>query len=50
MPCPGCDTLTMPVLEPNPTDGHKKLLQMFAVIAGILVLVGIVASVAQSMG
>ncbi|MGA5703702.1 SGM_5486 family transporter-associated protein [Peterkaempfera bronchialis] len=40
----------MPVLEPNPTDGHKKLLLMFAAIAGILVAVGIIATIAQNMG
>ncbi|WP_354642845.1 SGM_5486 family transporter-associated protein [Kitasatospora camelliae] len=40
----------MPVLEPNPQDGRKKLLQLLGVIAGIVVLVGIVASVAQNLG
>ncbi|MFJ6215863.1 SGM_5486 family transporter-associated protein [Streptomyces sp. NPDC092296] len=40
----------MPVLEPNPTDGHKKLLMIFAAIGGILVVVAVIATVAQSMG
>ncbi|GAA1135048.1 hypothetical protein F4556_001744 [Kitasatospora gansuensis] len=40
----------MPVLEPNPPDGQKKLLQLLGVILGIVVLVGVVASVAGSLG
>ncbi|MER5354397.1 SGM_5486 family transporter-associated protein [Kitasatospora sp. NPDC002551] len=40
----------MPVLEPNPTDGHKKLGQIAAVIVGIVVLLVIVATVAQNLG
>ncbi|GGQ74043.1 MULTISPECIES: SGM_5486 family transporter-associated protein [Kitasatospora] len=40
----------MPVLEPNPQGGQKKLLQMLGVIAGIVVLIAIVATVAQNMG
>ncbi|MDH6134330.1 hypothetical protein P3T37_003733 [Kitasatospora sp. MAA4] len=40
----------MPVLEPNPPNGQKKLLQLFGVILGVLVLVGIIATIAQSMG
>ncbi|MEV7779790.1 SGM_5486 family transporter-associated protein [Kitasatospora sp. NPDC088351] len=40
----------MPVLDPNPTDGHKKLGQIAAAIVGIVVLLVIVASVAQSLG
>ncbi|MEV0532840.1 SGM_5486 family transporter-associated protein [Kitasatospora sp. NPDC050463] len=40
----------MPVLEPNPTDGHKKLGQLAAVIVGIVVLLAIVATVAQNIG
>ncbi|WP_265736725.1 SGM_5486 family transporter-associated protein [Peterkaempfera griseoplana] len=40
----------MPVLEPNPTDGHKKLLQMAAVIVGIVVVVSVIATIAQKMG
>jgi hypothetical protein len=40
----------MPYLEPNPTGGQKKLLQVFAVIGGILVLISIVATIAAKMG
>ncbi|MFD8595910.1 SGM_5486 family transporter-associated protein [Kitasatospora sp. NPDC059646] len=40
----------MPVLDPNPQGGQKKLLQMLGLIAGIVVLLAIVASIAQSMG
>ncbi|MFB7381495.1 MULTISPECIES: SGM_5486 family transporter-associated protein [Kitasatospora] len=40
----------MPVLEPNPTDGHKKLGQLAAIIAGIVVLLVIVAIVARNIG
>ncbi|MGW4382556.1 SGM_5486 family transporter-associated protein [Kitasatospora sp. NPDC004531] len=40
----------MPVLDPNPQGGQKKLLQMLAVIGGIVVLLAIIATVAQSMG
>ncbi|GAA2234886.1 hypothetical protein GCM10010430_14620 [Kitasatospora cystarginea] len=41
---------TMPVLEPNPPNGQKKLLALLGVIAAIVVVVSIIASVAQSMG
>ncbi|MFG3053936.1 SGM_5486 family transporter-associated protein [Kitasatospora sp. NPDC048239] len=40
----------MPVLDPNPTDGHKKLGQIAAVIVGIVVLLAVVASVAKNLG
>ncbi|MEV6972701.1 SGM_5486 family transporter-associated protein [Kitasatospora sp. NPDC093806] len=40
----------MPVLEPNPTDGHKKLGQLAAIIGGIVVLLAIVAIVARNLG
>jgi hypothetical protein len=40
----------MPYLDDNPTGGQKKLLQMFAVIAGILVFIGIIATIAANMG
>ncbi|MFD7643824.1 SGM_5486 family transporter-associated protein [Kitasatospora sp. NPDC059795] len=40
----------MPVLDPNPQGGQKKLLQMLGVIAGIVVLLAIIATVAQNMG
>lgn len=40
----------MPVLDPNPQDGQKKLLQMLGLIAGIVVVLAIVAVVAKNMG
>ncbi|MGW7519492.1 SGM_5486 family transporter-associated protein [Streptomyces sp. NPDC054796] len=35
----------MPVLEPNPQNGQKKLLLVFATIIGILVVIGVIASI-----
>ena len=40
----------MPVLEPNPTGGNKKLLQMFGLILGIMTVIGIIASFATKLG
>lgn len=40
----------MPVLEPNPADGQKKLLQMLGLIAAIVVAVAIIATIAAKMG
>nr|WP_159047935.1 SGM_5486 family transporter-associated protein [Streptomyces sp. WM6378] len=39
----------LPVLEPNPMDGHRKLLRMLAVIAGILGAIAIGAVIAARM-
>lgn len=36
----------MPVLEPEPQGGQKKLLLIFAAILGIMVVIAVVASVA----
>ncbi|WP_276314421.1 SGM_5486 family transporter-associated protein [Streptomyces sp. Z26] len=36
----------MPVLDPHPQDGQRKLLMVFGVILGILVLIGVVATLA----
>lgn len=36
----------MPVLEPEPQNGQKKLLLVFAAIIGILVVIGVIASIA----
>lgn len=41
-----CETAAMPVLEPEPQDGQKKLLLIFAVIFGIMLVIGVVASFA----
>lgn len=40
----------MPVLEPNPPDSQKKLLQLMGVILGIVVLVAVVAVIARNIG
>ncbi|WP_277347966.1 SGM_5486 family transporter-associated protein [Streptomyces sp. HNM0574] len=34
----------MPVLEPNPQNGQKKLLLTFGVILAVLVVIGVIAS------
>ncbi|MFE3326192.1 SGM_5486 family transporter-associated protein [Streptomyces sp. NPDC059176] len=36
----------MPVLDPNPPNGQKKLLLIFGVMIAITVVIGIVASIA----
>ena len=36
----------MPVLEPNPPDGQRKLLLVFGAIIAIFVVIGVIASVA----
>ncbi|HEX5567264.1 MAG TPA: SGM_5486 family transporter-associated protein [Streptomyces sp.] len=35
----------MPVLEPNPPNGQKKLLIVLGVMLGITVVIGVIASV-----
>ncbi|MFI8823326.1 SGM_5486 family transporter-associated protein [Streptomyces sp. NPDC053431] len=37
----------MPVLEPNPPNGQKKLLIVFGAMIGITVVIGIIASLAS---
>ncbi|MFF5087315.1 SGM_5486 family transporter-associated protein [Streptomyces niveus] len=37
----------MPVLDPNPQNGQKKLLLMFGTIIGIMVVIAIIASIAS---
>lgn len=36
----------MPVLEPNPPNGQRKLLLVFGAIIGIFVVIGVIASIA----
>lgn len=36
----------MPVLEPNPQNGQKKLLLVYGLIFAILIVIGVVASIA----
>ncbi|MEV4919648.1 SGM_5486 family transporter-associated protein [Streptomyces tirandamycinicus] len=37
----------MPVLDPNPPNGQKKLLLVFGAMIGITVIIGIIASIAS---
>ncbi|EST20986.1 MULTISPECIES: SGM_5486 family transporter-associated protein [Streptomyces] len=37
----------MPVLDPNPQNGQKKLLLMFGTIIGIMVVIAVIASIAS---
>ncbi|MFD3522061.1 SGM_5486 family transporter-associated protein [Streptomyces sp. NPDC058653] len=37
----------MPVLEPNPQNGQKKLLMMFGTIIGIMVVIAVIATIAS---
>ncbi|MEW1659628.1 MULTISPECIES: SGM_5486 family transporter-associated protein [unclassified Streptomyces] len=36
----------MPVLEPNPQGGQKKLLQVLGLMLGVTVVVAVIASIA----
>jgi len=36
----------MPVLEPDPQNGQKKLLLIIGAILGIMVVIGVIASIA----
>ncbi|OAH16501.1 hypothetical protein STSP_00960 [Streptomyces jeddahensis] len=46
-PYRGCDTCRMPVLDPNPQNGQKKLLLVFGAMLAITVIIGIIASIAS---
>ncbi|MEU6709433.1 SGM_5486 family transporter-associated protein [Streptomyces wuyuanensis] len=37
----------MPVLDPNPPNGQKKLLLVFGTMIGITVIIGVIASIAS---
>ncbi|MER5184223.1 MULTISPECIES: SGM_5486 family transporter-associated protein [Streptomyces] len=37
----------MPVLDPNPQNGQKKLLLVFGAMLAITVIIGIIASIAS---
>ncbi|MEU6737005.1 SGM_5486 family transporter-associated protein [Streptomyces physcomitrii] len=37
----------MPVLEPHPPNGQKKLLLVFGAMIGITVVIGIIATLAS---
>lgn len=40
-----CETGTMPVLDPNPQNGQKKLLAVFGAMLAIGVVIGVLASI-----
>lgn len=42
-----CDTDRMPVLEPNPPNGQKKLLLVFGTMLLISVVIGVIATIAS---
>ncbi|MFC5151676.1 SGM_5486 family transporter-associated protein [Streptomyces amakusaensis] len=37
----------MPVLDPSPQNGQKKLLLVFGTMIGIFVVMGVIASIAS---
>ncbi|MEJ8634137.1 MULTISPECIES: SGM_5486 family transporter-associated protein [Streptomyces] len=37
----------MPVLDPNPPNGQKKLLLVFGAMLAVTVVIGIIASIAS---
>lgn len=43
----GCETGRMPVLDPNPKNGQKKMLFVFGAFFAIFVIIGVIASIAS---
>lgn len=41
----GCETGRMPVLDPHPKNGQKKLLAVFGAMMAITVIIGIIATI-----
>lgn len=41
----GCDTFPMPVLDPNPQNGQKKMLLVFGAFFAIFIVIGVIATV-----
>ncbi|CAM5698776.1 hypothetical protein SBADM41S_11046 [Streptomyces badius] len=42
-----CDTDLMPVLDPNPPNGQKKLLLVFGAMLLVTVVIGVIATIAS---
>ena len=42
-----CETGRMPVLDPNPKNGQKKMLLVFGAFLLIFVIIGVIASIAS---
>ncbi|GGZ34457.1 hypothetical protein GCM10010365_64240 [Streptomyces poonensis] len=43
----GWDTDGMPVLDPNPKNGQKKMLLVFGSFLAIFVIIGVIAAIAS---
>ncbi|GAB2957520.1 hypothetical protein GCM10027075_67030 [Streptomyces heilongjiangensis] len=43
----GCETGRMPVLDPNPQNGQKKMLVVFGSFLAIFIVIGIIAAIAS---
>jgi hypothetical protein len=43
----GCETGRMPVLDPNPQNGQKKMLLVFGTFLAVFVIIGIIATIAS---
>lgn len=42
-----CETVSMPVLDPNPPNGQKKLLLVLGAMLGISVVIAVIATIAS---
>lgn len=47
MPFAGCQTGPMPVLEPNPQNGQKKMLIVFGSFFAIFIVIAVIATLAS---
>ncbi|GKQ36742.1 hypothetical protein ALMP_32820 [Streptomyces sp. A012304] len=43
----GCETCRMPVLDPNPQNGQKKMLLVFGAFLLIFVIIAVIATIAS---
>ncbi|GAA2666074.1 hypothetical protein GCM10010400_28260 [Streptomyces aculeolatus] len=43
----GCETGGMPVLDPNPQNGQRKLLYVLGAMLAITVVIGVIATIAS---
>jgi hypothetical protein len=46
-PGEGCETGRMPVLEPNPQNGQKKMLLVFGAFFAIFAVIAVIATIAS---
>jgi hypothetical protein len=47
VPLAGCQTGPMPVLEPNPQNGQKKMLIVFGSFFAIFIVIAVIATLAS---